>query len=52
MLIHTNTWMNTAGEDLMRYYYLIKKTFYGNLNMKGIADADYKHVKKYGETLK
>ena len=29
-----------------------KKAFYGNLNVKGITDADYKHAKKYGETLK
>ena len=29
-----------------------KKYFYSNLIMKDITDADYKHAKKYGKTLK
>ena len=31
---------------------LDKKKFYNSLNMEDIPDADYKHAKKYGKTLK
>ena len=28
------------------------KAFYSELNLEGISDADYEHVKKYGKHLK
>ena len=29
-----------------------KEDFYFNLNMEDITDADYKHERRYGKTLK
>ena len=30
----------------------VKKAFYGNLNMKGIKEVDYRHAKKKKKKLK
>ena len=40
-----------AGKDLMKLYYLAKKGFYSELNLEGISDADYQHVKKVWEAF-
>ena len=40
-----------AGKDLMKLYYLTKKGFYSELNLEGISDADYQHVKKVWEAF-
>ena len=39
-----NTW--TAGKDLMKHQWQIKKTFYSNLNIKSITDVHYRHANR------
>ena len=35
-----------VDRDLMKRDYRIRNNFYNNLNMRNIADADHKHVKR------
>ena len=41
-----------VGRDLMKHDYQIRKSFYSNLNMENIADADHKHVKRVWKDFK
>ena len=50
MFIHMNTW--TAGKDLMKHHYQIKKAFYSELYLEDITDRDYTHTKKVFKELK
>ena len=41
---YMNSWIDISLPD--------KEDFYSNLNMEDVTDADYKHAKKHGKTLK
>ena len=50
MFILMSIWV--VGRDLMKHDYQIRKSFYSNLNMENIADADHKHVKRVWKDIK
>ena len=39
-----NTWI--VGEDLIKLHFLMKKKFYGRLNLKDTTVVDYRHLKR------
>ena len=45
-----NIWV--VGKDLMKHYYMKKKHFYNNLNIKNITVVDYRHAKRIFKEFK